>query len=385
MPQFADSQSELDSYDLFLIARSVHSRLSSSDSATTPYEYLKTKRFDVAKEISHGHALSGRQTKLLHRLVIERLGITCSDAAELLPLSLALGRRYRRLTGRRPPDPPTSEKDRRHYCLNLMDEIQYHRVIAGFADSSFGEVLRPAVKWLAGALVVATILTLIDVTWIPQSPPTRDVRYLPCSLLAACATAGAIGSYISVLRRLKSHMKSRMDPFEFAEAVRRGRPTMYNSLIAGALFGVGAYFLIASGFFHIAPLYPALGKPKIDSARAKSNWFEGQAGYRPTESKSDETGLLLAYPQSGGDYARLIILCFVAGFLERLIPDVLDKMAKKKLRPDSDEMTNRKPRPDSDKPGEGREPILTRDPAATPQVQSPPTVIQVDLTKNQVK
>lgn len=35
-------------------------------------------------------------------------------------------------------------------------------------------------------------------------------------------------------------------------------------------------------------------------------------------------------PATGGDYAKVLVWAFIAGFFEQLVPDVLDRVAHKK-------------------------------------------------------
>src|SRR5262249_41897966 len=50
-----------------------------------------------------------------------------------------------------------------------------------------------------------------------------------------------------------------------------------------------------------------------------------------TPRAGTEFALRLGMPRSAGDLARLILVCFIAGFLERLIPDTLDRLIARRL------------------------------------------------------
>jgi hypothetical protein len=138
-----------------------------------------------------------------------------------------------------------------------------------------------------------------------------NVKFVDSVLLGVAALAGTWGATFSMLASLKGRLRgSELDDMKLM------RPRVM--LLSRALIGTGAgcvlYFLVRSGLLAGAafPKFEVFGTPKFDE----------------------------------GQFALLIVWCFIAGFSEKLVPSLLEKSeARANIgAPDSDRF---RPGPDS--------------------------------------
>jgi hypothetical protein len=91
----------------------------------------------------------------------------------------------------------------------------------------------------------------------------------------------------------------------------------------GGIFALLFYVFVLSGILEGA-MFPTFVIPEFSN---------------PPTSDDIEKLLLETYPASGQDFARLAIWSFLAGFSERLVPDILKRTAGKGSESDDDSST----------------------------------------------
>ncbi|PHV10386.1 hypothetical protein [Chitinimonas sp. BJB300] len=134
-------------------------------------------------------------------------------------------------------------------------------------------------------------------------------------ILAMVTWLGISGGYASIARRSQAASATR--PGEASSgtafgnlcALDVGQGSVVQAMLLAGLFAVVAYGLLASGL---------LGQ--LLQEGVTNTLF-------PQFSPLNELGLPL--PKAGNDVAKLSVWSFLAGFAERLVPDVLDKLSGK--------------------------------------------------------
>jgi hypothetical protein len=91
-------------------------------------------------------------------------------------------------------------------------------------------------------------------------------------------------------------------------ALRADRASLIAKPLLGAEFAVAPHLLFMSGLLS-GGLFPAL---KINGEDAK------------VQFKDFFTGTVTA---TDANFAKLLVWCFIGGFAERLVPDILDRLA----------------------------------------------------------
>jgi len=128
---------------------------------------------------------------------------------------------------------------------------------------------------------------------------------------------GMVGAGVSLLQRLEQASNTPIhftttaaDSADISQGMRW--PYMVSLVLSGAVFSVLVYLISLSGLLNVADILP--GPPK-----------EGC----PKCTLDNYIGTVLCAPYGGKEIARLLILCFISGFAERFVPDVLDTLVKK--------------------------------------------------------
>jgi cytochrome b subunit of formate dehydrogenase len=169
-------------------------------------------------------------------------------------------------------------------------------------------VHRQLVFWLFAATAVVVSITAAVLIGVDRG--TEETRQL--SILPLVAVAGALGAFVSALRRLYSFERI------FPRQWRRGLLTRINvyvvayssipplvGIIAAVVLYVifASHLLMGSGF----PLFECeLGENKcVQFVDFVKHWK----------------------PSTAPDYAKAVVWGFLAGFSERFVPDILNRIA----------------------------------------------------------
>jgi hypothetical protein len=200
------------------------------------------------------------------------------------------------------PNPATATLDQLRADMGeCVRSIYYFYGSYGIAAKSRGTVA----KWMLG--VAATVLAVLAVlailsVWHPWiACDARNLAnckiYLHLEYVFAAAAAAVLGSIVSVQRRLQDPRVD-VDPFFRYIQTKADRFSIsYISPIFGAIFGVVMYGLLASKL-----LNTSLVKFTDD-----------------------------ALPEKASDVAVVLVLAFIAGFAEQLVPDALTRIAARAL------------------------------------------------------
>lgn len=131
--------------------------------------------------------------------------------------------------------------------------------------------------------------------------------------VAAIMLAGGVGAVMSVARRLQGAISSKVmrdDPLFEIAALELGRAGILLSCLIGSVFALLVFGVIYGGVGQVLGLGGGLIFPNL------SHHMLGHQG-----------GIAHALGfQGDGDVARMLMIAFIAGFAERLVPDSIDRI-----------------------------------------------------------
>lgn len=130
--------------------------------------------------------------------------------------------------------------------------------------------------------------------------------------------SGITGTAISLLQRIEkaSNVAPHFtDSALDANDISRNISNWYilSLLASGAVFALLVYFISIAGIFNVVDFLPKL-EPGSSTKYLDFNMIFKH---------------LIIMPDNPKDFAKLLIACFLSGFAERLIPDMLDSLIKK--------------------------------------------------------
>lgn len=145
----------------------------------------------------------------------------------------------------------------------------------------------------------------------------RDMT--PVEMICYVLYAGFLGAVTSTIRRIQPVAEESIaasDPFIKTIAIEQGHVGVYLSIALGAIFALVLYLAIGAG------LEVALGgsTPK----------FLETTLTKPCPDCSIYAMFANLLPKTSADFAKLLVWSFIAGFSERLVPDMLDRFQKAK-------------------------------------------------------
>jgi hypothetical protein len=138
--------------------------------------------------------------------------------------------------------------------------------------------------------------------------------------LMVVAAAGALGGFVSALRRL--YVFQRVFPVRFFKSWRgvNAYLVVYSMIpsLVGAIAAVVLYLIFASGLLK-GDLFPLF---ELSSVNARDDSFRNfVANWQP---------------KLPADYAKALVWSFIAGFSERFVPDLLERFASTELQATSE-------------------------------------------------
>ncbi len=133
------------------------------------------------------------------------------------------------------------------------------------------------------------------------------VNHHPVTVLTVAMFAGMFGGFTSCLRRVYTFNRG-SDPISAMQALTASRASMLASPVLGVIFALGIYLCLLGGILN-GNLFPNLTIQGISGRPITFPEFFGTVEGSPA------------------DFAKLMLWAFIAGFAERLVPDVLDSFA----------------------------------------------------------
>jgi hypothetical protein len=175
-------------------------------------------------------------------------------------------------------------------------------------------------KWLLVGLflVLAFNLGLFMHATAAWGNPDHAVYGRAMSAIFLAVYAGIMGATISIMLRVKEASDVPLgdaDPVIRLSTIVNGNVGIQLSIIVGGAFALVLYFLFVSGVasqIFVPTVLPQFQSSCISSGKCEST-LQTFFGLIPDNSK---------------DLGKLLVWCFIAGFAERFVPDILDKLAR---------------------------------------------------------
>jgi hypothetical protein len=187
-----------------------------------------------------------------------------------------------------------------------MQRMNYYRMQRNLAINKKKEV--PIFIFFALLIAGIGIFSLTNHTTTGQS----------WQLILLTIYFGMIGAVVSLLQRLEQASNTTTNFTDSAinsSDIGQGMSNSYmiSLVVSGAVFSVLVYLLSRSQLVNILDLLP---KP---NENAECN----------VSSSQNFIGKFLCAPYDSAQTAKLLILCFISGFAERFVPDVLDSLIRR--------------------------------------------------------
>ena len=216
------------------------------------------------------------------------------------------------LSGVAPP-PGQAVADRmRSELLAVTQRIKYMLELAPPKERARGALTSRTLIFMAVCIVVIFGLYVLSETVAPRYNDT----FVPTEALFAVLFAGLVGGFISVEQRLQT--PTEVDPlYKWLELDASGFSMLLSPFI-GMIFAVVLFVIIIGGFV-TGPFFPTFltcGEMDAGAAAAKHCKAHDFASFAYAST-----------PDSPASWAKLVVWSFAAGFLERLVPDILTRIA----------------------------------------------------------
>lgn len=211
------------------------------------------------------------------------------------------------------------------YVLN----IQREQVLAGIKWWLLTRVM--LIMLVMGGLLLSILIQQPTWPYWPTLPPL----FIGLVLIYL---AGTVGAVTSISRKFQDIAKQNIlssDPLNEIVALNSGRESVAVSIMAGGIFALLIYLLVATGSASTLGLHSSL----FPSIHQQREWVAIADGKKKTDRliirgwddmpegiEAVSLGMGFAY---GGDLFRMLLLSFLAGFAERLVPDSIDRLIKR--------------------------------------------------------
>jgi hypothetical protein len=242
-----------------------------------------------------------------------------------------------------PPDVQNATDD------ELRAGISYllNKLLKAFAALSARNGLRKWVtKWAAFLIALGVVIGAVllftsykNVPIVQQKPPGSPILIV--------LFAGAMGGLVSIIQRLESATFDGDPVFSLAK-FWHGAYSFFVSPVTGAIFGALLYLLFTGNVLE-GRFFPKIASPQgqcvcsdcgpvapltSTTSQSSSTSTTTTPSPTPTPSPSPSPAVRISFqsflectgPATGGDFALLIIWCFIAGFAERFVPDTLSRL-----------------------------------------------------------
>ncbi len=189
----------------------------------------------------------------------------------------------------------------------------------GMSESERARILLVTVsRQLFVALLIAIGASAIIVYAI------RTGSNFPAPVLPIVMLCGIVGGFVSIQRRLKD--LTMQDLTILAES----RIYLILAPFVGGILALVLYVIFLSGLLK-GDLFPVF----VSDFPPNTGGEAATAGATGAKSETPAKGFLLIFQQHGenfSDYAKLMFWCFVAGFSERFVTDIIGKFEGKAIK-----------------------------------------------------
>ncbi len=215
---------------------------------------------------------------------------------------------YRQYIGGVPKTLDACEAELRAEARTLLERLRLAYSVVHFRD----DFLR-AIRW---RYLVALLIELLLVVAILTT--SRDAMWTSLDNFGLIALVGLMGSTVSVLRRSHSIAEAATfadDPLVQVSSLRFGRWGIYAATFSGPVFAIVLALVFMGGLISIDGLTPA--------------FCSQHTGVVCPGPRTQFWVLQRSFSLNANiDAAKLLTLCFLSGFAEQLVPDVLDRFAQ---------------------------------------------------------
>ncbi len=214
---------------------------------------------------------------------------------------------YQKYLDSKPPDAEKAHEAELRIDLEILLG-KFHRYYSALQQRE--EMVSTLIRTLGSIFLVTVIVFVFWANF--NSVLGLGLPEIP--LIAMVAFSGMAGAFASILQRIQKFKASTAigqdDTLIMLSSLDYGRLGVYFALISGVVFST-ALFLVFAAQLLKGPFFPAIFTPK-DTTVLPFSLFASATN-----------------PVDGSEYAKLLVWSFLAGFAERMVPDVLDKIARK--------------------------------------------------------
>jgi hypothetical protein len=202
---------------------------------------------------------------------------------------------------------------------NLINEIRKARLYEGHIESTRKYLILKALNVLIYLAIIPLAIIIVYIVFFqdPKTLPFKKIDpaffYLDISglvLFCSAAIAGAAGSFISVVLRIQG-VRDNTQLAQNIFAFKYSKTTVQVAPLTGMLFAILLCFIIFGGLI-------------------------GGSMFPTIHTIPDKNKILTIDPDAFsrvlnnvGELSKLLVWSFIAGFSERLIPDMVDRLADK--------------------------------------------------------
>jgi hypothetical protein len=190
-------------------------------------------------------------------------------------------------------DPKVVETEVRADLNRVLDTLHWNYSLIPIRERLRGSIINRIGLGIAGCGVVLALLA-----WACAS---YDERLLATLILVAFA--GCLGGFVSMQRRI-GQVPNDGDPLLSIFQLNSGLSTLYMAPASGAIFALVLFALFAGRLVE-GSIFPVI--------HHASNFYWGDIEWAMGD-----------YPVAS--YAKLLVWSFIAGFAERFVPDILDRL-----------------------------------------------------------
>jgi hypothetical protein len=218
-----------------------------------------------------------------------------------------------------PPDPKDAKvEELRADALRILSE--FHWI---YAFNPLREKMRSSVTKIVFWLTV--ILLGLGVGWYCYEK--KNEQSVP--VLPLVVSMGMIGGFISLQRRIQS-VPNTGDPILNIAELSNSKFSIYLAPISGAVFAALLYIIFIGGLLQ-GPLFPKISTPPgaCDKSPGQGQATSGQSEEKCSVVVNFSKFVNETAPESGTQFAILLVWSFIAGFAERFVPDTIDRLVSK--------------------------------------------------------